>query len=228
MKITYLSHSCFLVETAEARIVIDPFLTGNPMARVGAGEIACDYIIVTHGHEDHFGDAVAIARRTGATVIGNFEVAMTCANQGAKAHPMNVGGAYRFPFGRVKLTLAHHSSGQASGQGFSYLGNPCGVVLTAGGKTLYHAGDTALFLDMQLIGELDRIDVALLPIGDNFTMGPEDAARAAEFLKAGLSVPMHFNTFDLIRVDPAAFVKAAAARGRRARVLEVGETLAVE
>lgn len=226
MKVTYLSHSCFLVETASHRLLIDPFLSGNPLAQTKPEEIECDFILVSHGHEDHLGDSVQIAKRTGATIIANFEIAMTCMKRGAsKVHPMNPGGSWQFPFGRVKFTIAHHSSSNDTGDGFLYLGNPCGLLINADGKTIYHAGDTALFSDMKLIGELNRIDLAMLPIGDNFTMGPDDAALAAEFLRAELSVPMHFNTFELIRVDPQDFVKKANAGGRNARVLAVGESL---
>lgn len=229
MKLTYLSHSCFFLQTSTHRLVIDPFLSGNPLAKVKPEEVECDFILVSHGHEDHLGDAVAIAKRTGATIIGNFETAVVCSKQGAKAHPMQHGGAWQFPFGRVKLTIAHHSSSQQGKDGFSYLGNPAGLIVTADGKTIYHAGDTALFLDMKLIGELDRIDLALLPIGDNFTMGPEDAARAVEFLKAPLAIPMHYGTFDLIKVDPRRFVEAVekGGSGAKAKVMEVGETIEV-
>lgn len=228
MKITYLSHSCFLVETGTHRLIIDPFLTGNPLAKVKASEIECDFILVSHGHEDHLGDAVEISKRTGATIVANFEVAMTCASRGAKnVHPMNPGGGWNFPFGRVKLTVAHHSSSNQTPDGFLYLGNPCGILIFAEGKTVYHAGDTALFGDMRLIGELNKIDVAMLPIGDNFTMGADDAAIAAEFLRAGLSIPMHFNTFDLIKTDPHLFAKKVEANGQRAKVLGAGESVEV-
>lgn len=226
MTLTYLSHSCFLLKTSTHRLIIDPFLTGNPLATTKASEIECDYILVSHGHEDHLGDAVEISQRTGATIIANFEVAMTCAKRGAaNIHPMNPGGAFDFPFGRVKMTVAHHSSSNQTPDGFLYLGNPCGILIRTEGQTIYHAGDTALFGDMKLIGELNSIDVALLPIGDNFTMGPEDAAIAAEFLHAELSIPMHFNTFDLIKVDPQRFVLNVEANGRRAKIMEIGESV---
>ena len=219
----------FLLKPPPIACLIDPFLTGNPLAKMKAEDIACDFIIVSHGHDDHIGDAVAIAKRTGATVISNFEIGvMWCAKQGVKnIHPMNPGGAWQAPFGRVKLTIAHHSSSKQTRGRFPYLGNPCGILITADGKTLYHAGDTALFLDMKLIGELDSIDAALLPIGDNFTMGIDDAAMAAGFLKAKLAIPMHYNTFDLIKVDPHAFVTKAGAAGLRAKVMEVNERIAI-
>lgn len=224
MNLTYLGHSCFTLQTSTHRLIIDPFLTGNPLAQTKAEEVECDFILLSHGHEDHLGDAVAIARRTGATIVSNYETATYCGNQGAKAHAMQIGGAWQFPFGRVKLTIAHHSSSIATPHGFSYLGNPAGILITSEGKTIYHAGDTGLFLDMKLIGELDKIDVALLPIGDNFTMGPDDAARAVEFLNARLSIPMHYNTFDIIKVDPQRFVDRVKSG---VRVMEIGETITI-
>lgn len=222
MKITYLGHSCFIVETASHRLIIDPFLTGNPLATAKAEEIKCDYVLLTHGHEDHFGDAVEVAKANDATVIANYETAMVASKRGAKAHPMQPGGAWQFPFGRVKFTIAHHSSSLETADGFSYMGNPAGILITSGGKTLFHAGDTALFLDMKLIGELDVIDLALLPIGDNFTMGPEDAARAVGFLNAKVAFPMHYATFPLIDVDPQRFVDAD--KTGAARILPRGES----
>lgn len=228
MHLTYLSHSCFLVETSTHRLIIDPFLTGNPLAKTKADDVECDFVIVTHGHDDHMADAVSIARRTGATIIANFEVALTCASRGAKnIHPMNPGGAWQAPFGRVKMTIAHHSSSTQTDNGFLYLGNPCGVLITADGKTLYHAGDTALFLDMKLIGELNNIDVAMVPIGDNFTMGIDDAAIAVDFLKAKMAIPMHYNTFDLIKVDPNAFASKVQSIGAHAKVMGVGEKIEI-
>jgi len=224
MKLTYLSHACFALETASHRLIIDPFLTGNPLAPLKPEEVQCDFILVSHGHEDHVGDAVAIAKRTGATIIGNYETAAWCGKQGAKTHPLQIGGGFPFPFGRVKLTIAHHSSSMATPNGMMSMGSPAGLLITAEGKTIYHAGDTALFLDMKLIGEIDPIDVALLPIGDNFTMGPEDAARAVEFLNPKLAIPMHYNTFEVIKADPRRFAEKA---GKRARVMEIGETISV-
>ncbi len=226
MHLTYLGHSCFLLETAKARILIDPFLTGNPSATVKATDITCDYILVSHGHEDHSGDALAIAKRTGATIVANYEIAEYFGAQGAKTHGMNPGGGFNFPFGRVKLTLAHHTSSVNAGLNPIYLGVPCGLLITADGKTVYHAGDTALFLDMQLIGRAG-LDVALLPIGDNFTMGPEDALTALDFLKPKLAVPMHFNTWPPIAQDAAKFAADAAKTGHSVRVLSAGDSLGI-
>ncbi len=226
MHLTYLGHSCFLLETAKARILIDPFLTGNPSATVKATDITCDYILVSHGHEDHSGDALAIAKRTGATIVANYEIAEYFGAQGAKTHGMNPGGGFNFPFGRVKLTLAHHTSSVNAGLNPIYLGVPCGLLITADGKTVYHAGDTALFLDMQLIGRAG-LDVALLPIGDNFTMGPDDALTALDFLKPKLAIPMHFNTWPPIAQDAAKFAADAAKTGHSVRVLSAGDSLGI-
>lgn len=230
MRLTYLSHSCFLVETSSHRLIIDPFLNGNPLAKTKPEEVECDFILVTHGHEDHLGDAIAIAKRTGATILANYEIATYCGRQGVKnARPINPGGAWNAPFGRVKFTTAHHSSSISTPDGgFLYLGNPCGIVIEADGKTLYHAGDTALFLDMKLIGELHQIDVAMLPIGDDLTMGMDDAVRAIGFLDAKLAIPMHYNTFDIIKLDPHEFVRKAEAAGRVAKVMEVNEPIDLE
>ncbi|RMG67402.1 MAG: metal-dependent hydrolase [Calditrichaeota bacterium] len=221
-RLTYLSHAGFIVEGGGSRIVFDPFLTGNPLAKAKPGDIQADYIILTHGHGDHLGDTLDIAKANNATVIAVFELANYCAARGANVHPMHIGGAYNFPFGRVKFTIAHHGSSAPDG---TYTGNPAGVLLTMDGKTLYHAGDTALFLDMKLIGEMNNIDLALLPIGDNFTMGIDDAVKAVEFLRPQLSIPIHYKTFDVIDVDPNEFVEKVSRTGFKARVMEVGETL---
>jgi L-ascorbate metabolism protein UlaG (beta-lactamase superfamily) len=226
MKITYLGHSCFLVATAKARLIIDPYLTGNPMAAAKAADIEVDYILCSHGHNDHTGDALAISKRCGAQIIANHEIAEYFAAQGANTLGMNPGGAHNFPFGRVKLTIAHHSSSTNEGLNPIYLGSPCGILLQADGRTIYHAGDTALFLDMQLIGR-HGLDLAMVPIGDNYTMGIEDAATALEFLKPRLAVPMHYNTWPPIAVDPHEFVEAAARTDHTVRILQPGESLEI-
>lgn len=233
MKITYLSHSCFLVETSSHTLIIDPFLLQNPLAKVAPKDIKCDFVLVTHGHYDHVGDALEIAKNNGATIISSYEVADWLGRQGAeKVHPLGVGGGYDFPFGRVKLTIAFHSAGypprEGDKGGFVYLGVAAGLLIQADGKTIYHAGDTALTLEMQLIGQRNTIDLAMLPIGDNFTMGPADAVAAAGFLKAGLVLPMHYNTFPPIKQDPNAFVSALEKEGIKGLAPKIGETITVQ
>lgn len=218
-KLTYLGHSAFLVEGDRGRVVIDPFLTGNPVAAANPEQISVDFVLLTHGHGDHIGDGVAIAKANAATIVAPFELANYCAGQGADVHPMHIGGAHEFPFGRVKLTIAHHGSAAPDG---TYTGNPCGFLVTMDGKTLYHPGDTGLFYDMKLIGDRHPIDVAVLPIGDNFTMGIDDAVTATEFLSPGMVIPMHYRTFDVIDVDPQEFVDKVTAKGFAGRVLDFG------
>lgn len=223
-RVQYLSHSAFQVECGGKCLLIDPFFTGNPKAPSHAKDIRPDYILISHGHSDHVGDAIRIAKSCGAIIIAPFELAIWCGNQGAKIHDMHIGGGWDFAFGRVKLTIAHHGSATGPDEQLQYSGNPCGFLITSEGKTLYHAGDTGLFYDMKLIGEMNTIDLALLPIGDNFTMGVTDAIKAVEFLRPKQVVPMHYNTFDLIKADPAAFAKGAS-QFSRPTVLNIGDWL---
>lgn len=222
--ITFHGHACFTIKTDQANLLIDPFLTGNEMADITADQVQPDYILVTHAHGDHLGDTVPIAKRTGATVISNFEIANYVGAHGVNAHPMHIGGAHVFPFGKVKLTIAHHGSSFPDG---AYGGNPCGFLLWLEDKVLYHAGDTALFLDMKLYGE-EGIDVAMLPIGDNFTMGPEDAVKAVGFLQPKQAILMHYNTFGVIAQDARAVADAITAKTTaRPVLLQPGEPLIV-
>src|ERR1700689_712368 len=197
-RLRWLGHSSLLFDSDGHKVLIDPFLSGNPAAPLKAEDVPADFVLVSHGHGDHIGDTVAIAKRTGATVVANYEIACWLEKQGVKAHGRQHGGGHAFPFGRVKLTLAFHGSMLPDG---SNGGNPCGFLITfRDGRRVYDAADTGLFSDMRLIGE-EGIDLALLPIGDNFTMGPDDAIRVVKFPAPKRVMPIHFNTFPLIAQD---------------------------
>lgn len=221
-QLTYFSHSAWMIESGKYKILIDPFLNDNPTSPVKAKDVQADFIIVTHAHGDHIGDTIPIAKANNATVITNFEIANWCGEQGVNAHPMHIGGSREFPFGRVKLTQAFHGSSFPDG---SYGGMPTGVLITVENKTIYHSGDTGLFGDMKLIGEMDPIDIALIPIGDNFTMGVPDAVKAVTFLNPRKVIPMHYQTFDVINTDPAEFVKQIKAKGFESQFLAYGQTI---
>jgi L-ascorbate metabolism protein UlaG (beta-lactamase superfamily) len=204
-RVRWLGHACLLFESDGRRVLVDPFLTGNPAAAVKAGDVQADAILISHGHADHVGDAVDIARRTGATVVANYEIAQWLQKQGLeKVHGQQHGGGFNHPFGRVKLTLAFHGSGLPDG---SYGGNPAGFLITfQDGKKVYDAADTGLFGDMRLIGE-EGLDLAILPIGDNFTMGPDDALRAVKLLQPKKVLPIHYSTWDVIKQDAQAWAE---------------------
>ncbi len=226
IKLTYLGHSGFHIAGGGSSIVIDPFLSGNPLATTKPESLNCDVVMLTHGHSDHLGDGISIARKNNATLIAPFELAMYCQSKGVeKVHPMHIGGSFTFPFGKVKLTIAVHGSAVIEEDTITYTGNPCGIILSIEGTTIYHAGDTGLFYDMNLIGEMNDLDVAFLPIGGNFTMDIPDAVKAVEFLKPRLALPMHYNTFDLIKAEPDEFVRQCEAKGFKARKISIGESI---
>lgn len=226
MKVSYHGHSVVQIKTNGRTIIIDPFINGNPLTDLTVENLNVDVIIVTHGHGDHLGDTIELAKRNHSLVIANFELATYLSWQGLNTHGMSIGGAYQFDFGKIKLTPAFHGTGlMTENNQIIYLGMPAGVLFTAEGKTIYHAGDTGLFSDLKLIGDQHPIDLAFLPIGDNFTMGPEDAALAAQFLKAKHVVPIHYNTFPPIKQDPHKFVDLL--EPNQGVVLESGEVLEI-
>lgn len=223
MTLQYLSHSGFLVTADSGKtILIDPFLTGNPSAPVSADSINADYIILTHAHGDHIGDSFQIAERNNSLFICVNELAEYCKAKGYNAHNMHIGGSFKFDFGIVKFTIAHHGSMTPDG---TYGGVAAGVLLMLDNKTIYHTGDTGLFYDMKLIGELHPLDYMLLPIGDNFTMGIDDALKAVELANPKVAIPMHYNTFPVIEADPEIFAGKVKAIGKDCIVMDFGEII---
>jgi len=222
-KITWLGHAALMLEIGKFTILVDPFFTGNPAASQTAEKVNADFILVSHGHGDHLGDAVTIARRTGALVICNAEISGWLSKQKINTHAQHLGGGHPHPFGYLKLTMALHGSGMPDG---SYGGNPCGFLLTTNeGKKIYMACDTGLFGDMGLIGE-EGIDLAVLPIGDNYTMGPGDALRAVKLIQPKQVIPIHYNTWGLIAQDPHAWARNVETETKvKVHVLQPGESL---
>ncbi|MBE0583252.1 MAG: metal-dependent hydrolase [Desulfofustis sp.] len=223
MKLRYFSHSSCQVTTAAGQILlIDPFLDDNPTSPVSSAEVSADFIVLTHAHGDHVGDAFKIAKRCDPLFICVHELANYCIDKGFRAHNMHIGGAHQFAFGRLKFTIAHHGSMTPDN---TYGGLAAGVLLTIDGKILYHTGDTGLFYDMKLIGEMNRIDYLLLPIGDNFTMGIDDAVKAVELINPQVAIPIHYNTFPVIATDPELFKQKVEELGKQARVMAYGEEI---
>jgi L-ascorbate metabolism protein UlaG (beta-lactamase superfamily) len=223
MKVTYYGHACFAAQIAGKSLLFDPFITGNELAKaIDVKAVPADYILISHGHGDHVGDAADIARRTGATIVSNYEVAVWFGKQGlTNTHPLNHGGSWRFDFGRVKLVNAIHSSSLPDG---TYGGNPGGFVVESEEGNFYYCGDTALTMDMKLIGESTRLAFAALCIGDNFTMGVEDAIKAADFVRCGEVLGLHYNTFPPIKVDTSAAVARFKAAHKNLHLLLPGES----
>jgi L-ascorbate metabolism protein UlaG (beta-lactamase superfamily) len=227
-KLTWHGHSCFTLATDDGiRIMFDPFLADSPVADIRIDEVdRLDYILVSHGHFDHFPDAIPLARKTGATIISTFELVAFTQEKGVEnGHGMNIGGGHRFPFGRVKLTPAVHTGSISGDDAGAFTTDCCGFLIDlSGGTRLYHSGDTALIVDMQLLK--GAVDVALLPIGDNFTMGPEDAARAVGFIQPSVVIPMHYDTWELIAQDPENF-RRLVGDAARVEVLNPGGSYAM-
>lgn len=221
LTITYLGHSGFLFSDGSTTVAVDPFLTGNPKATMKAADVKCNAIVLTHGHADHFGDTVEIAKKNKATLYGAFELCNFAQSKGVEsAEPMNPGGRVKAPWGWVALTQAFHSSSYDADGKTVYTGQPCGAMINLGGVTIYHAGDTGLFSDMKLLGEIYQPTIACLPIGDRFTMGPELATKAAEFVKPKFAIPIHYNTWPPIEQDPKTFNP----QGVEVKVMQPGET----
>jgi len=225
IRITYHGHACFSLETDGLNLLTDPFISENPLATVKAESLNPDYILLSHGHPDHVGDAIEIARRCDAIIIAPFELVQFCLGRGVKKTiPMNIGGNYNEPSFSLKMTIAHHSSAYIDNSDIIYTGSPCGYLITLQGKTIYFAGDTALFKDMSTIAA-SPIHLALLPIGDRFTMGLEDAKKAVEMLHPDLVIPMHYNTWEIIKQDPEKFIASIDDLGCRGVVLGIEEHL---
>jgi len=225
MKITYLGHSSFLVETSKARLVFDPFISGNPLAsdQIQLADLKPDYILVSHGHGDHVGDLMELAKMSGATVISSFEVETWVRKQGHdKAHGMNFSGSWEFDFGKVKMFQAAHTSSFPDG---SYAGAAGGFIIEADGKCFYYAGDTGLFLDLKLIPMLHQLDFAFLPIGDNFTMDAKQAAMAMEFIDCKTCIGMHYDTFGFIKIDHEKAREHFAKRNKKLILQRIGEQI---
>lgn len=223
MEITYYGHSCFLVKTADHKVLFDPFISPNPLAsKIDVNNVQADFILLSHAHEDHIADAEQIAKRTSATIVSNFEITTWYNNKGIeRTHPMNHGGKKHFDFGTVKMVNAVHSSSFPDG---SYGGNPAGFVIETGDKIFYFAGDTALHYDMKMIGDQNKLDFAMLPIGDNFTMDINDAIVAATFANTKKIIGMHYDTFPYIEIDHLEATMTAKRNDKELILMNIGES----
>ena len=224
LKLTYHGHSCFELEGDGHRIIVDPFINGNAHAKVKPSQIKVEAVLVSHGHGDHVGDAVEIAKSNGCPVISNYEIALWMEKKGVQTHPMHIGGSHDFAWGRLKLTPAVHGSALPDG---SYGGYPAGFLIWMGGKCVYYSGDTGITSDMSLYGKLHPINLALLPIGGNFTMDASDAVEAASMLQAKQAMPIHYKTFPIIEAEPKEFLDRLVEKGIVPRVCAPGETIEV-
>ena len=223
MKLRYFSHSAFQITTNDGKIIlIDPFLDDNPTSPVKSKDVNADFIILTHAHGDHIGDAFKIADRTNPLFICVNELANYINEKGYTAHNMHIGGSFNFEFGKLKFTIAHHGSMTPDNY---YGGEASGVILNIDSKTLYHTGDTGLFYDMKLIGEMNTVDYMILPIGDNFTMGIDDAVKAVELTNPKIAIPMHYNTFPVINANPNEFNEKLNGINKECRIMEYGEEI---
>ncbi len=221
IRATFIGHAAWMFQSPSHCVVIDPFFDGNPQATIRKEDIKPDYVIVTHAHGDHWGDALWFGSHRDSVLIANFEICTYAEKHGMKTHSMHVGGGHTFLFGHVKLTPAFHGSSFPDG---TYGGMPAGVVLTLDGKRIYHTGDTGLFSDMKLVAR-EPVDLMLVPIGDNYTMGIEDAVTAAEWVQPRCVVPMHYDTWEIIRADAKQFISRIDALGLNPRILNPGETM---
>ena len=224
MKLKYFSHSAFQVTTNSGTIILfDPFLDDNPTSPIKSKDVKPDYIILSHAHDDHIGDSLKIAKKNKLTFISVDELGNYLDAKGFQTHHMHIGGGHDFDFGRVEFTIAHHGSGTPEG---TYGGEAAGIILKADGKTIYYTGDTGLFLDMKLIGEMNGpVDYMLVPIGDNYTMNINAAVKAVDFVKPKIAIPIHYNTFPVIKADPEEFKQKVEAVGLKSRVLKYGEEI---
>ena len=223
MEVTFYGHSCFLINIRDTNILFDPFISGNELAKgIEINSIKADYVLLSHGHQDHILDALTIAKNNNATLVSNFEIINWYAKQGyEKGQALNQGGSWKFDFGKVKYVNAIHTSGLPDG---SYGGNPGGFIVTVGETEIYFAGDTALTLDMELIGLYNLVDLAFLPIGDCFTMGVDDAVIASDYIKCDQIVGMHYDTFPPIKIDKAEAIAKFDDAGKELILFEIGET----